>query len=38
MQIDEIFEADKRIKKKKRTTTLLNYPFLDEIADRIIFI
>jgi threonine dehydratase len=38
MQIDEIFEADKRIKKKKRTTPLLNSPFLDEIADRQIFI
>ena len=38
MQIDEIFEADKRIKTKKRTTPLLNSPFLDEIADRQIFI
>ena len=38
MQIDEIFEADKRIKNKKRTTPLLNSPFLDEIADRQIFI
>ena len=38
MQIDKIFEADKRIKKKKRTTPLLNSPFLDEIADRQIFI
>ena len=38
MQIDEILEADKRIKKKKRTTPLLNSPFLDEIADRQIFI
>ena len=38
MQIDEIFEADKRIKSKKRTTPLLNSPFLDEIADRQIFI
>ena len=38
MQIDEIFEADKRIKNKKRTTPLLNSPFLDEIADRKIFI
>ena len=38
MQIDEIFEADKRIKKKKRTTPILNSPFLDEIADRQIFI
>ena len=38
MQIDEIFEADKRIKKKKRNTPLLNSPFLDEIADRQIFI
>ena len=38
MQIDEIFEADKRIKNEKRTTPLLNSPFLDEIADRQIFI
>jgi len=38
MQIDEIFEADKRIKSKKRITPLLNSPFLDEIADRQIFI
>tara|TARA_B100001250_G_C19777802_1_gene780412 strand:+ start:31 stop:999 length:969 start_codon:yes stop_codon:yes gene_type:complete len=38
MQIDEIFEADKRINKKKRITPLLNSPFLDEIADRQIFI
>jgi threonine dehydratase len=38
MQIDEIFEADKRLKKKKRTTPLLNSPFLDEIADKQIFI
>ena len=38
MQIDEIFEADKRLNRKKRTTPLLNSPFLDEIADRQIFI
>ena len=38
MQIEEIFEADKRLNKKKRTTPLLNSPFLDEIADRKIFI
>ena len=38
MQINDIFEADERIKKKKRTTPLLNSPFLDEIADRKIFI
>ena len=38
MQIDEILEADKRLNNKKRITPLLNSPFLDEIADRKIFI
>ena len=38
MQIDEIFEANERIKNKKRITPLLNSPFLDEIADKKIFI
>ena len=38
MQIDEIFEANKRLKNKKRITPLLNSPFLDEIAGRKIFI
>ena len=38
MQIDEIFEANERLKNKKRITPLLNSPFLDEIADRKIFI
>ena len=37
MQIDEIFEANERIKNKKRITPLLNSPFLDEIAGRKIF-
>ena len=38
MQIDEIFEANKRLKNRKRITPLLNSPFLDEIAGRKIFI
>jgi len=38
MQIDEIFEANKRLKNRKRITPLLNSPFLDEIADRKIFV
>ena len=38
MQIDEIFEANERLKNKKRITPLLNSPFLDEIAGRKIFI
>ena len=38
MEIDEILEADKRLNNKKRITPLLNSPFLDEIADRKIFI
>ena len=38
MQIDKIFEANKRLKNKKRITPLLNSPFLDEIAGRKIFI
>ena len=38
MQIDKIFEANERLKNKKRITPLLNSPFLDEIADRKIFI
>ena len=38
MQIDKIFEADRRLNNKKRITPLLNSPFLDDIADRKIFI
>ena len=38
MQIDEIFEANERLKNRKRITPLLNSPFLDEIADRQIFV
>ena len=38
MQIDEIFEANEKLKSRKRITPLLNSPFLDEIADRKIFI
>ena len=38
MQIDEIFEANDRLKNKKRITPLLSSPFLDEIAGRKIFI
>ena len=38
MQIDEIFEANKRLENRKRITPLLNSPFLDEIADRKIFV
>ena len=38
MQIDEIFEANKKLKNRKRITPLLNSPFLDEIADRQIFV
>ena len=38
MQIDEIIEANERLKNKKRITPLLNCPFLDEMAGRKIFI
>ena len=38
MQIDEIIEANERLKNKKRITPLLNSPFLDEMAGRKIFI